>query len=76
MIRTVISLSEEDKAWLDRRAREERVPMTQLVRRAVRLLRRSTARDAEPLEEILGRTSGIWKRGDGLDYQRRLRDEW
>ena len=36
MPRTIISLSDEDKSWLDRRSRAERVPMTELVRQAVR----------------------------------------
>ena len=28
------------------------------------------------LEELLRQTSGLWKGGDGLDAQLRLRDEW
>ena len=35
MIRTIVSLDPEDKAWLDRQARQERTPMTRLVRRAI-----------------------------------------
>ena len=35
MVRTVISLDPEDKAWLDRQAALERVPMTRLVQRAI-----------------------------------------
>jgi len=37
MIRTLISLDPDDKAWLDRKARQERTPMTRLVRRGIRL---------------------------------------
>jgi Arc/MetJ-type ribon-helix-helix transcriptional regulator len=76
MIRTVISLDEDDKRWLDRRAAQEGVSMTELIRRAVRLLRGQTAEDYRSLEELLAATSGIWKQGDGLEYQNRLRDEW
>ena len=50
--------------------------MTELIRRAVRLLRGQTAEDYRSLEELLAATSGIWKQGDGLEYQNRLRDEW
>jgi len=40
MVRTLISLDTEDKAWLDRVARAEGVPMTKLVRRAIHRLRK------------------------------------
>jgi len=76
MVRTVISLDEQDKEWLDQRAAQEGVPMTELVRRAVRLLRVHAERDDPPLTELLRRTSRTWRHGDGLAYQRRLRDEW
>ena len=75
MIRTVISLDDDDKRWLDRRAEQQGVSMTELIRRAVRLLRGQTAEDYRSLEELLAATSGIWKQGDGLEYQNRLRDE-
>ena len=76
MKRTIIALEPEDKEWLDRRAQEEGVPMTELVRRAVRLLRaRVEGRDL-PFEDLLEETRGSWTAGDGLEHQRRLRDEW
>ena len=77
MPRTIINLSDDDKVWLDRRARTERVPMTELVRRAVREYReRYHAGGPSRLRELLGRTSGCWTHGDGLDYQDAVRDEW
>ena len=77
MPRTIISLSDEDKVWLDRQARAERVPMTELVRRAVREYRgRRDAGGSSRLQELLGRTSGCWTHGDGLRYQDAARDEW
>ena len=77
MPRTIISLSDEDKSWLDRRSRAERVPMTELVRQAVREYReRYDAGGPGRLQELLGRTSGCWTHGDGLDYQDAARDEW
>ena len=27
-------------------------------------------------DELLLQTSGLWKRGDGLRYQEKIRDEW
>lgn len=76
MKRTVVSLDPEDKEWLDQRAADEGVPMTELVRRAVRLLRERTEGDEPSFSELLAETAGTWRHGDGLDYQRALRDEW
>jgi hypothetical protein len=75
MVRTIISLDEDDKAWLDEQARREGVPMTELIRRAVRLLRAAPAGEITT-EELLEVTRGLWQHGDGLDHQERLRDEW
>lgn len=76
MVRTVISLEQADKDWLDARASEEGVPMTELIRRAVRLLREHSKLTRPEWDELLQRTSGIWKHEDGLDYQERIRGEW
>ena len=76
MVRTVISLSEDDKAWLDRTARREGVTMTQLVRQAIAQLRRRWEDDPPTLDELLDSTRGLWSGGDGLEAQKRLRDEW
>jgi ribbon-helix-helix CopG family protein len=76
MIRIVISLDEESKKWLDQQAREENISAAELIRTAVRKYRDEKRREALPLKDLLNQTSGIWKRGDGLTYQRRLRKEW
>ena len=76
MIRTVISLDEESKKWLDQQAREENISAAELIRTAVRKYRDEKRREALSLKDLLEQTSGIWKRGDGLTYQRRLRKEW
>ncbi len=76
MVRTVISLEEEEKAWLDRRAEQEKVSMTELVRRAVRQYRQQRELEARSVHRLLEETSGIWTGEDGLSYQRRIRGEW
>ena len=76
MKRTVISLEERDKAWLDAAAAREGTPATELVRRAVKLLRDREPFDRQPFDEVLRKTRGLWRRGDGLAYQKSLRDEW
>jgi Arc/MetJ-type ribon-helix-helix transcriptional regulator len=75
MVRTVISLDEEDKRWLDEKASSEGIPMTEVIRRAVRHLR-STEMAAGVFDELLQATSGIGSGEDGLKVQRRLRNEW
>ncbi|MEW6487682.1 MAG: CopG family transcriptional regulator [Thermodesulfobacteriota bacterium] len=76
MVRTVIGLDPEDKQWLDDKAREEHVPMAEIVRRAVRRLRSESELGLECFDRVLRDTSGVWEGEDGLAYQRRLRDEW
>ena len=73
MIRTIISLDAEHKSWLDKKAEEAGLPMAELVRMAVQRMRQL---DEESFDRLLQRTSGLWRRGDGLAYQRRMRTEW
>jgi hypothetical protein len=75
MPRTIISLSDAEKDWLTRLAESERVPMTEIVRRALALYRRQSG-ERPSFDELLERSRGLWREGDGLSYQRRLRDEW
>ena len=76
MIRTVISLTREEKAWLDRAARRERISMTQLVQKAIRRMRETSDSDPGGFARLLRESAGIWRAGDGLDYQSTLRREW
>ncbi|MDN5881514.1 MAG: ribbon-helix-helix protein, CopG family [Nitrosospira sp.] len=77
MARTLINLPAEDKTWLDKEARSRHVPMTELVRQAVHDYRLREQNRAHPnLQVALKETSGIWRRGDAMEYQARLRDEW
>lgn len=76
MIRTLISLDPEDKAWLERRSRQEGAPMARLVRRAIKRLREESEASPSRFEVLLRETAGMLKAGDGLAAQRRLRREW
>jgi hypothetical protein len=76
MIRTIVSLDPDDKAWLDRKARQERMPMTRLVRRAIKQMRQESEDHPSGFERLLRETSGLRKFGDGLAVQRKLRGEW
>jgi len=76
MIRTVISLDKESKEWLDQQARVESVSTEEIIRTAVRRYREEKRKGTPSINDLLKQTSGIWKAGDGLRYQRRLRKEW
>lgn len=75
MARTLITLDDQAKAWLASQAKAERVSMNEIVRRAVDRLRVEYER-TQALAQGLRETAGIWKHGDGLEWQNRLRDEW
>lgn len=77
MPRTIISLPDGDKTWLVRQASSQQVPMTELVRRAVRKYRQRHGNGrSRRLTKLLDRTRGSWKHGDGLRYQSDTREEW
>ncbi len=77
MKRTIISLDNTEKKWLDKQAHLRHVPMTEIVREALQYYRKKLESEKElSIEEILSQTAGIWKKSDGLAYQNKLRDEW
>lgn len=76
MIRTVISLNDSDKRWLDQQAALQHVPMTEVVRQAVQTLRSVRQQSSEDFQALLDSTLGIWRHGDGLIWQQNARDEW
>ena len=77
MPKTLVNLDPDDKAWLDQEARRRKLPMTELVRQAVHSYRQREQSQARPaLDEVLARTAGLWRHGEGLAWQQRLRGEW
>lgn len=76
MVRTVISLDESDKRWLDQQAALQHVPMTEVVRQAVQALRSVRQQNGDDFQALLASTAGIWQHGDGLPWQQGVRDEW
>jgi len=74
------SLDKNDKAWLDRKAREQGVTMTEVVRQAIHdfRLRGGVAKGKKrppAFEEILEMTAGTWTRGDAAAYVDKMRNE-
>lgn len=78
MIRTIISLSANEKEWLDQISKLEHIPRTQIVRIALQEYRRHHDRGVvvSDVDSLLQQTKGIWENKDGLSYQIDIRDEW
>ncbi len=72
--RTIITLSEEDKRWLESYSSLHRVSMAEAIRKGIRKLKEAELFDN--YQTIVQNSKGIWKKGDGLDYQKAIRAEW
>lgn len=72
--RTIITLPEEDKEWLETYGHANQISMAEAIRRGIHKLKENEVQ--ETYRAIVENTQGIWKQGDGLDYQRKMRSEW
>jgi len=73
MIRITIRIAQDNKQWLEQKAIEEEVSVSEVIRCAVRRLRKE---EDDSFERLLKLTSGTLRKGGGLKYQRRIRREW
>ena len=72
--RTIITLSEEDKRWLESYSNLHRMSVAEAIRRGIHKLK-----EAEFLENyrtLVQNSRGLWGKGDGLVYQKKIRAEW
>lgn len=77
MTRLIISLEDEHRAWLEKTAAEMGVSMAEVARMAIDTLRTSERESkSKRLQQLLEQTHGTWTQGDGLEYQRKMREEW
>ena len=72
--RTIITLPEEDKGWLESYGKAYDVSIAEAIRRGIRKLREEST--SETYKILIKKTRGLWKKGDGLRYQNKLRSEW
>lgn len=74
-MRTIVDLTEEQRAWLEAETRREGISRAEAIRRLVDNAR-ERGQEREFLE-ALDRAAGTWKLPeDSVEYQRRLRAEW
>ncbi|MCF8080927.1 MAG: hypothetical protein K9K88_16730 [Desulfobacterales bacterium] len=74
MERTIITISAQDKRWLASYGGVHGVSMAEAVRRGIACLKVTEGPDA--YRRLVQETAGIWKQGDGLHYQKKIRSEW
>ncbi len=72
--RTLITIKNEDKKWLKNYSRIHDISMAEAVRQGIQKLKTSEGRNL--YASLVKRTYGIWRHGDGLKYQKNIREEW
>ena len=76
MTRTIISIPEDEKNWLESYGRRHRISSAEVIRRAIREFRRKEPE--KDLAAVLNETAGAWTsiKGDTREYVEALRKEW
>jgi Arc/MetJ-type ribon-helix-helix transcriptional regulator len=76
MTRTIISMPEDEKRWLDSYGKRHRVSSAEVIRRAIREFR--LKKSEKDLAAVLRETAGAWAsiKGDTRDHIDALRKEW
>jgi hypothetical protein len=72
--RTIITLSEEDKLWLEGYSKARKISLAEAIRKGIEKLRETDG--LKTYHTLVENTRGIWRKGDGLRYQRKMRSEW
>ena len=73
-MRVLVDLPDDDIEWLDRKAAEAGKSRAALVREIVTAYRTETGKHG--IERFFGAWETRKDIGDGLEYQRRARDDW
>jgi hypothetical protein len=74
-MRTVVDIPDPERAWLVKKAKEQNISMAEALRRFLRRAMDSELKRAE-FKVLLEAVAGTWTQGDGLAWQRKLRNEW
>ena len=76
MTRTIISIPEDEKRWLDSYGKRQRVSSAEIIRRAIKEYR--VRKSEKGLAAVLRETAGTWTsiKGDTRDHLDTLRKEW
>ena len=72
--RIIITLSAEDKQWLEGYSRAQKISLAESIRKGVQKLKKGDG--LKIYKRLVESTYGLWKKGDGLAYQVKIRAEW
>jgi len=72
--RTIITIPEKDKAWLEVFSKARGISLAEAIRRGIAGLKQKEERNI--YQKLVEETRGIWRKGEGLAYQERMRSEW
>lgn len=72
--RIIISIPDEDKLWLEGYSKVHKISVAEAIRQGIDQLKR--AKRQQTYRQLVENTRGIWQKGDGLAYQKKLRAEW
>ena len=76
MTRTIITLSDDDKAWLNNYSSLKHESVAEIIRTAIKIYRKTIHGNLGA--GMLSKTAGLWKARniDGINYVNKLREEW
>ena len=72
--RTIITISEGEKRWLEAYSGIHGVSQAEAIRRGIACLKATEGQSA--YHRLVQQTAGIWRAEDGLTYQQAIRAEW
>ncbi len=72
--RIIISIADEDKLWLEGYSKVHKISVAEAIRQGINQLKR--AKRKQTYRQLVENTRGVWKKGDALAYQEKLRAEW
>jgi hypothetical protein len=73
-IRTLITISDKDKSWLASYAQSRGISIAEAIRQAIARMRNMERE--QTYEQLANTVRGTWEKGDGLEYQQKIREEW
>ena len=72
--RMIVTLPEEDRRWLEGYSHAQKVSIAESIRKGIQRLK---IEDTQKIyRRLVEGTYGLWKKGDGLKYQIKIRSEW
>lgn len=72
--RIIVTIPDEDKLWLEAYSKVHKISVAEAIRRGIGQLKQISRQLT--YQRLVEQTCGLWTLGDGLDYQRKIREEW